>query len=93
MLLNDTLLNTSIDINTALQYSAVLLLIIFAVWKILRGVHQRNKNKKKGSCYGCSLAGSCRDFKTSDGRKQRQESSPTGMHSPEADSAKRDCHK
>ncbi|MDE6271935.1 MAG: hypothetical protein K2M31_02895 [Muribaculaceae bacterium] len=62
------------DSNLIWQYAAVLILILFAIWRMIAGIRKRNKAMKKGgSCCGCSLASSCKDYKKQTGRSFRSD--------------------
>ncbi|MDE6247321.1 MAG: hypothetical protein K2M41_05715 [Muribaculaceae bacterium] len=43
------------------QYLAVTAIILYAIWRMLRGLRKVKNNP--GTCSGCSLASQCHDFK------------------------------
>ncbi|MDE6805487.1 MAG: FeoB-associated Cys-rich membrane protein, partial [Muribaculaceae bacterium] len=64
------------------QYTIVALLILAAVARLIWGI--RRKKSKGGSCCGCSLAETCRDYK-------RSNSTSSTQHRPSPERC--DCHK
>lgn len=71
------------DANTTWQYAAVILLVVFALWRIIRGMKKKNRSRKSGSCCGCSLADTCRDYSNN----------KSVNHSGRDNDLKRDCCK
>lgn len=60
------------DSNLLWQYIVVLAIILFAAWRVVAGIRKQNKAiKKGGSCCGCSLASSCKDYKKPPHRAQK----------------------
>lgn len=52
------------DTNLIWQYTAVAVLIVAAIGRIIWSIRKRNRSgRKRGSCCGCSLADSCRDYR------------------------------
>gem|GEM_PF-2911329 len=69
------------DTNLILQYTAVAILIVAAICRIILSIRRRNKQGKKGgSCHGCSLADACKDYRRPEHKSGR-------------DTSSRDCHK
>lgn len=81
------------------QYVIVILILMYALWRMVRGLRKVKKNP--GSCSGCSLAGQCKDYSVD---KKRYKNNISDSSSGEANccsqtednlpgSNKRSCHK
>lgn len=74
--------------NLLWQYLIVALIVAAALIRIVWGI-RRNTKSKKGSCCGCSLADTCKDFK--DISDRRKASSANKM--AEKEFHPRDCNR
>lgn len=77
------------DTNLLWQYLIVLAIVIAAIVKIITGLRKAHKKNSSGSCFGCSLADTCRDY-----RVQKKISAGTDAPAEDKENiVKRDCHK
>lgn len=74
------------------QYGIVLLIVVGALVKIIIGLRKSRRKKTYGSCCGCALAESCRDF--SERKKSNSLANPPkaeGSNTPEP--TLKDCNR